>query len=44
MIPYAGQTVISLVPDHYAAIKRTVALLDGIAREVEVRAHVALRL
>ena len=40
MIPYAGQTVISLVPDHYAAIKRTVALLDGIAHSASYQAEV----
>ncbi|MBM4337480.1 MAG: hypothetical protein FJ108_16460 [Deltaproteobacteria bacterium] len=40
MIPYAGQKVISLVPEHYAAIKRAVALLDGIAHTASYQAEV----
>ena len=40
MIPYAGQTVIALVPEHYAAIERTVALLDGIAHSASYQAEV----
>jgi hypothetical protein len=31
MIPYAGRTVIALAPEHFAAIARTVALLDACA-------------
>ena len=30
-IPYAGRTVIALAPEHFAAIRRTVALLFGLA-------------
>jgi len=31
LIPYAGGTIIALAPEHFAAIKRTVALLDAVA-------------
>ena len=43
-IPYAGRTVIALAPEHFAAIRRTVALLfalahaDAYAREVDAGA------
>ncbi len=30
-IPYAGRTIIALAPEHFAAIARTVALLDRLA-------------
>ncbi len=40
MIPYAGQTLISLVPAHYEAIKRTVALLYGVAHSASYQAEV----
>jgi hypothetical protein len=30
-IPYAGRTIIALAPEHFAAIRRTVALLFGLA-------------
>lgn len=43
MIPYAGRTIIALDPEHFAAIRRTVGLLDGIAHspafQAEVDAH-----
>ncbi len=40
VIPYAGRTVIALAPEHFAAIKRTVALLDGLAHSPGYQAEV----
>ncbi len=40
MIPYAGKTIIALEPGHYEAIRRTVALLDGIAHSATYQAEV----
>ena len=40
MIPYAGKTIIALEPGHYEAIRRTVALLDGIAHSPAYQAEV----
>jgi len=40
MIPYAGGTIIALDPEHFAAIRRTVSLLDGIAHSPAWQAEV----
>ena len=40
MIPYAGRTIIALDPEHFAAIKRTVTLLDGLAHSPAYQAEV----
>jgi hypothetical protein len=40
MIPYAGRTIIALDPEHVEAIKRTVALLDGLAHSPAYQAEV----
>jgi len=40
MIPYAGRTIIALDPEHFAAIKRTVALLDAVAHSPAYQAEV----
>ncbi len=40
MIPYAGQTIIALDPEHFEAIKRTVTLLDGLAHSPAYQAEV----
>ena len=39
-IPYAGRTIIALRPEHFAAIRRTVALLDSVAHSPAYRAEV----
>ncbi|MEX2207376.1 MAG: hypothetical protein WEF50_14200 [Myxococcota bacterium] len=40
VIPYAGRTIIALAPEHFAAIKRTVALLDALAHTPAYQAEV----
>jgi hypothetical protein len=39
-IPYAGRTIIALAPEHFAAIARTVALLDRLAHSPAYQAEV----
>ncbi len=40
MIPFAGRTIIALAPEHFAAIARTVALLDSLAHSPAYQAEV----
>jgi hypothetical protein len=40
MIPYAGKTIIGLGASHFAAIARSVALLDAIAHSADYQAEV----